>query len=114
MEKRELICLDQLKRQSMKVSAFFLGRLGELTGTVAEAVREAARTARAEGVTFADGETFQEKYDAGQLTGPAGKDGGAYAFEVNEEGRLILHYAGGQAPDFRLSREDGHLYLDIE
>ena len=26
-------------------------------------------------IKFADGQTFQQKYDAGQLTGPAGRDG---------------------------------------
>ena len=29
----------------------------------------------ADGVKFADGETFQQKYDAGELTGPPGADG---------------------------------------
>lgn len=29
----------------------------------------------ADEVTFADGETFQQKYNSGELTGPAGKDG---------------------------------------
>ena len=29
----------------------------------------------AENVKFSDGQTFQQKYDAGQLTGPAGRDG---------------------------------------
>lgn len=29
----------------------------------------------ADEVTFADGETFQQKYDSGELTGPIGKDG---------------------------------------
>lgn len=38
-------------------------------------VQEAAKTAEADGVTFADGETFQEKYDSGELTGPSGTHG---------------------------------------
>lgn len=38
-------------------------------------VREAAKTAEAGGVTFDDGETFQEKYDSGELVGPVGKTG---------------------------------------
>lgn len=38
-------------------------------------VQEAAKTAEADGVTFADGETFQEKYDSGELTGPPGDPG---------------------------------------
>lgn len=36
-------------------------------------VDETARTAA--GTKFSDGETFQQKYDKGQLTGPAGADG---------------------------------------
>ena len=39
------------------------------------AVREAAKTAEAGGVTFDDGETFQEKYESGELVGPVGKTG---------------------------------------
>lgn len=35
----------------------------------------AAKTAEAQGVTFTDGETFQQKYDSGELDGPQGKDG---------------------------------------
>lgn len=38
-------------------------------------VQEAAKTAEADGVTFADGETFQEKYNSGELTGPSGDPG---------------------------------------
>lgn len=38
-------------------------------------IAEAAKTAIADSVTFADGETFQQKYDAGELTGPPGADG---------------------------------------
>ena len=38
-------------------------------------VREAAKTAEAGGVTFDDGETFQEKYESGELVGPVGKTG---------------------------------------
>ncbi len=38
---------------------------------------DAAKHIKAENVTFADGETFQAKYDAGELTGPAGRDGAA-------------------------------------
>ena len=36
------------------------------------AVREAEKTAEAGGVTFDDGETFQEKYESGELVGPVG------------------------------------------
>ena len=39
------------------------------------AVREAEKTAEAGGVTFDDGETFQEKYESGELVGPVGKTG---------------------------------------
>ena len=48
------------------------------------AVREAAKTAEAGGVTFDDGETFQEKYDAGELSGSDGADGkSAYQYAVD-------------------------------
>lgn len=40
-----------------------------------EETAAAAKTALASGVTFADGETFQEKYDSGELKGPAGPAG---------------------------------------
>lgn len=40
-----------------------------------DATQAAAKTAEAQGVTFTDGETFQEKYDSGELDGPQGKDG---------------------------------------
>ena len=38
-------------------------------------IQEAAKTAEAGGVTFDDGETFQEKYNSGELVGPIGKTG---------------------------------------
>lgn len=40
-----------------------------------QAIKDAAKTAEADGVAFEDGQTFQEKYDAGELTGPEGKRG---------------------------------------
>lgn len=40
-----------------------------------ESIAAAAKTAQASGVTFEDGETFQQKYEDGQLTGPKGDDG---------------------------------------
>lgn len=40
-----------------------------------ENVKNAAKTAEADGVTFEDGETFQEKYDNGELTGKQGEPG---------------------------------------
>lgn len=49
--------------------------------------------------------------------GPQGINGvvveaqGTYAFDVNGEGHLILHYTG-DAPDFSIN-EDGHLMLNI-
>ena len=60
-------------------------------------------------------------------TGPAGPQGpqgpqgingvavaaeGQYAFNVDENGHLILYYTGDTAPDFEIG-EDGHLYLNI-
>lgn len=40
-----------------------------------ENVKDAAKTAEADGVTFEDGETFQEKYDSGELKGGKGDKG---------------------------------------
>jgi hypothetical protein len=55
----------------------------KLTGTAGQFVgfgadgSAAAKNVTANDVTFTDGDTFQGKYDNGQLTGPAGKDGPA-------------------------------------
>ncbi len=52
--------------------------------------------------------------------GPPGPPGGAavettgaYCFSVDENGHLILHYTGDEAPDFYINETDGHLYLNI-
>lgn len=44
-------------------------------GDLIAEVQEAAKTAEAGGVTFDDGETFQQKYDSGELVGPIGPTG---------------------------------------
>lgn len=50
--------------------------------------------------------------------GPQGTNGvavaaeGQYAFNVDENGHLILYYTGDTPPDFEI-KEDGHLYLNI-
>lgn len=55
------------------------------------------------------------------VQGPAGPQGpggvvveaqGSYAFSVDGEGHLLLHYTG-QAPDFTVN-EEGHLLLELE
>ena len=53
------------------------GYNGAWTGPqIDEAVRQVTnKDLPADGVKFSDGQTFQQKYDAGQLTGPAGGDG---------------------------------------
>lgn len=53
------------------------GYNGAWTGPqIDEAVRQVTnKDLPADGVKFSDGQTFQQKYDAGQLTGPAGQDG---------------------------------------
>lgn len=53
------------------------GYNGAWTGPqIDEAVRMVTnKDLPADGVKFSDGQTFQQKYDAGQLTGPAGQDG---------------------------------------
>lgn len=54
-------------------------------------------------------------------TGPQGPQGiagvavaakGQYAFNVNEQGHLIVSYAGDEAPDFFMN-DDGHLILNL-
>lgn len=57
------------------------GYNGAWTGQqIDEAVRQVTnKDLPADGVKFSDGQTFQQKYDAGQLTGPAGQDGKAGA-----------------------------------
>lgn len=57
------------------------GYNGAWTGQqIDEAVRQVTnKDLPADGVKFEDGQTFQQKYDAGQLTGPAGQDGAAGA-----------------------------------
>ena len=51
--------------------------------------------------------------------GPRGIDGaavatdGAYAFNVDEEGYLVLYYTGEVAPDFQI-RDDGYLVLNLD
>lgn len=53
------------------------GYNGAFTGTQIDAAIGQVRNKNlpADGVKFTDGETFQQKYDAGELTGPAGQDG---------------------------------------
>ena len=53
------------------------GYNGAWTGQqIDEAVRQVTnKDLPADGVKFSDGQTFQQKYDAGQLTGPAGQNG---------------------------------------
>lgn len=82
------------------------------------------------GVIPVDGEYYMLAVERGEKgetggTGPAGPQGpqgisgvavaaeGQYAFNVNENGHLILYYEGDTEPDFSIG-EDGHLYLNIE
>lgn len=53
------------------------GYNGAFTGTqIDEAIGQVRnKNIPADGVKFTDGETFQQKYDAGELTGPPGADG---------------------------------------
>ncbi len=53
------------------------GYNGAWTGQqIDEAVRQVTnKDLPADGVKFSDGQTFQQKYDAGQLTGPSGTPG---------------------------------------
>ena len=46
------------------------------------------------------------------INGVAVAASGTYAFNVNEDGHLILNYTGDTAPDFSIN-EDGHLILNL-
>ena len=46
------------------------------------------------------------------INGVAVSSSGTYAFNVNEEGHLILNYTGDTAPDFSIN-EEGHLILNL-
>lgn len=53
-------------------------------------------------VTFADGQTFQQKYDSGQLTGPQGPEGRwgpGYYPTVDADGNLSWERLSGAFPD---------------
>lgn len=72
-----------------------------------------------QGVQGPTGETGPEGPPG--IQGPEGPPGiglavessGIFAFNVNEEGHLILKYTGEEEPDFILNEKDGHLYIDI-
>lgn len=51
------------------------GKKQDIFAYVDEKTKDIDVDVTADEVTFADGETFQQKYDSGELTGPAGKDG---------------------------------------
>ena len=61
---KDLVVLKHLRMLALQMLSSMTGKIGE-----------AAKTAEASGVKFADGETFQAKYDAGELTGPKGDTG---------------------------------------
>lgn len=46
------------------------------------------------------------------INGVALEANGWYAFNVNDDGYLILSYTGDDAPDFAI-KDDGHLYINI-
>ena len=69
------------------------GYNGAFTGAqIDEAIGQVrGKNLPADGVKFTDGETFQQKYDSGELTGPPGadgEDGGYYKPAVDASGNL--------------------------
>lgn len=77
------------------------GYNGAFTGAqIDEAIGQVrGKNLPADGVKFTDGETFQEKYDSGELTGPTGDTGpqgpaGASA-TINGVNALTLNATGG-------------------
>ena len=82
--RQKVTVLEHLTTLALKAMAYAAGKISDLASTTASAMLElknevttAAKTAEADKVTFADGETFQAKYDAGELTGPPGATGPA-------------------------------------
>lgn len=75
------------------------GYNGAFTGTqIDEAIgRVRNKNLPADGVKFTDGETFQQKYDAGELTGPAGKNGATFTPAVDSSGNLSWSNDSGLA-----------------
>ncbi len=80
--RQRVTVLEHLTTLALQAMAYAAGKISELASTTASAMLElknevttAAKTAEADKVTFADGETFQAKYDAGELTGPPGAPG---------------------------------------
>lgn len=75
------------------------GYNGAFTGTQIDAAIGQVRNKNlpADGVKFTDGETFQQKYDAGELTGPAGKNGATFTPAVDSSGNLSWSNDSGLA-----------------
>lgn len=75
------------------------GYNGAFTGTqIDEAIGQVRnKNLPADGVKFTDGETFQQKYDAGELTGPAGKNGATFTPTVDSSGNLSWSNDSGLA-----------------
>lgn len=71
----------------------------------------------ADEVTFADGETFQQKYDSGELTGSAGKDGedgedGKNGADATINGVNTLTIQGGEG--INVTQEDSVLTVSAK
>ena len=75
------------------------GYNGAFTGTqIDEAIgRVRNKNLPADGVKFTDGETFQQKYDSGELTGPAGANGATFTPTVDSSGNLSWSNDSGLA-----------------
>ena len=74
------------------------GYNGAFTGAqIDEAIGQVrGKNLPADGVKFTDGETFQEKYDSGELTGPQGPAGAAgQNATINGVNALTLNATGG-------------------
>lgn len=75
------------------------GYNGAFTGAqIDEAIGQVrGKNLPADGVKFTDGETFQQKYDAGELTGPAGVNGATFTPTVDSSGNLSWSNDSGLA-----------------
>lgn len=75
------------------------GYNGAFTGAqIDEAIGQVrGKNLPADGVKFTDGETFQQKYDAGELTGPAGANGATFTPTVDSSGNLSWSNDSGLA-----------------
>ena len=84
--------IEYLKRKIKKIPTK-VSELENDAGYITDA--GAGSNVDADNVYFDDGQNFQQKYDNGELTGPAGKDGITPKMMIDINGHLIAIYDDG-------------------